>query len=81
LVEELKSTETTDEIRSFHTNSEIATIRVPVGEILSSSENSNPVRMASLLFRNMSELLRIPERLREETDIDRSAHDQKLIVM
>jgi hypothetical protein len=72
LVEELKSTETTDEIHSFHTNSEIATIHVPVGEILSSSENSNhPVRVASLLFRNMSGFL--SERLHEETEINRSA--------
>jgi hypothetical protein len=61
-----------DEIRSLHTNNEIATIRVPVGEILSNnSENGNPVRMASLLFRNMSGFL--PERLHEETDINRSA--------
>jgi hypothetical protein len=57
-----------DEIRSLYTT-ENATIHVPVGEILSSSENSNPVRMASLLFRNMSGLL--PERLREDTDINR----------
>jgi hypothetical protein len=61
-----------DEIRSLHTNSEIATIHVPVGEILSNSENSNhPVRMASLLFRNISGLL--PERFHEEADISRSA--------
>jgi hypothetical protein len=64
-------TEVANKIRSLHTT-ENATIHVPVGEILSSSENSNhPVRMASLLFRNMSGFL--PERLREETDINRSA--------
>ena len=53
-----------------HTNSEnYAMIQVPVGEIILSSseiENGGPVRMASLLFRNMSGLL--PERLREDTN-------------
>jgi hypothetical protein len=68
----LKLAEVANEIRSLHTT-ENATIHVPVREIilLSSSENGNPVRMASLLFRNMSGFL--PERLREETDINRSA--------
>ena len=61
-------------IRSLHTNSENATIHVPVGEIILSSsriESGTPVRMAFLLFRNMSGFL--PERLREETNITRSA--------
>ena len=74
LVKELKLNETIDdsEIRS-----ENAMIHVPIREILSSSRNNNPVRMASLLFRNMSGLL--PERLHEETGINRS--DQKVIVI
>ena len=59
--------------RSLHINSENATIHVPVGEILSSSriESGTPVRIASLIFRNMSGFL--PERLHEETNINRSA--------
>ena len=54
---------------TLHTNSENAMIQVPVREIILSSseiENGGPVRMASLLFRNMSGLL--PERLREDTN-------------
>lgn len=81
LVEELKLNETIDdaEIRSMDTkyNSENAMIHVPIREILSSSGNNNPVRMTSLLFRNMSGLL--PERLHEETGINRS--DRKVTVI
>ena len=65
-------------IRSLHTNSEDAMIHVPVREIISSSseiENGGPVRMASLLFRNMSGLL--PERLREDTNISNNRSAQK----
>ena len=67
-------------IRSLqHTNSEDAVIDVPVGEIILSSsseiKNGSPVRMASLLFRNMSGLL--PERLREEINMINSRSAQK----
>ena len=65
---------------TLHTNSENAMIHVPVGEIISSGsrseiENGSPVRMASLLFRNMSGLL--PERLREEINMINSRSAQK----
>ena len=70
LVKELKFNET-DEIFSLHASSEIATIQVPVREILSSNGNEDVVRMVSLLFRNMSGFL--PERIQEETGINRSA--------
>ena len=70
LVKELKFNET-DEICSLHANSEIAPIQVPVREILSSSGIEDVIRMVSLLFRNMSGFL--PERIREETGINRSA--------
>ena len=66
-----------------HTNSENAMIHVPVREIILSSsseiKNGNPVRMASLLFRNMSGLL--PERLREDTNMINSRSAQKITVM
>ena len=74
LVKELKLNETVDEIRSLPVNSENAMIHTPVREVLSGSENEDPVRMASLLFRNMSGFL--PERLPEEADINRSAKNK-----
>ena len=70
LVKELTLNKTVDKIHSLPVNSENATIHIPVREVLSSSENEDPVRMASLLFRNMSGFL--PERLPEEPDINRS---------
>ena len=66
--------EIVDEIHS-PINSENATIHVPVREVLSGSENGESVRMASLLFRNMSGLL--PERLPEEADRNRSAQNSE----
>ena len=73
LVEELNLNQRVDEIRSLPVNSENAMIHIPVREVLSGSENEDPVRMAFLLFRNMSGFL--PERLPEEADINRSAQN------
>ena len=66
LVEELKLNETMNEIRSLINGTTGFAIYIPVREVLSTSENRESVRMASILFRNMSGLL--PERLREEAD-------------
>ena len=60
-IEELRINEIVNIESHSPIDDEPAEIRIPVREVLSGLESQGPVRMASLLFRNMSGLL--PERL------------------